>query len=90
MRGGRARELVARGPCLEDGRGQRVGRKALSPATLKGLTQAGKRAKVRAARLIDTADAPETHGRPMPRATTAAWLVIPPRAVKIPRAACIP
>ena len=34
--------------------------------------------------------APETQGRPMPRATTAAWLVIPPRAVRMPRAACMP
>ncbi len=34
--------------------------------------------------------APETQGRPMPRATTAAWLVMPPRAVRMPRAACMP
>jgi hypothetical protein len=26
----------------------------------------------------------------MPRATTAAWLVMPPRAVTMPRAACMP
>ena len=26
----------------------------------------------------------------MPRATTAAWLVMPPRVVTMPRAACIP
>ena len=39
---------------------------------------------------IDTAEAPETQGRPIPRATTAAWLVIPPRAVRMPFAACIP
>ena len=26
----------------------------------------------------------------MPRATTAAWLVMPPRVVRMPRAACIP
>ena len=38
----------------------------------------------------ETVPAPETQGRPMPRATTAAWLVIPPRAVKMPRAACMP
>ena len=36
------------------------------------------------------ADAPDTQGRPMPRATTAAWLVIPPRAVRMPCAACMP
>ena len=29
-------------------------------------------------------------GRPMPRATTAAWLVMPPRAVRMPQAACMP
>ena len=34
--------------------------------------------------------APQTQGRPMPRATTAAWLVMPPRAVRMPAAACIP
>ena len=39
---------------------------------------------------ILSAPAPETHGRPMPRATTAAWLVIPPRAVRMPFAACMP
>ena len=33
---------------------------------------------------------PETQGLPIPLATTAAWLVIPPLAVKIPLAACIP
>ena len=33
---------------------------------------------------------PETHGLPMPLATTAAWLVIPPLEVKIPLAAFIP
>ena len=37
-----------------------------------------------------TSPAPDTQGRPMPRATTAAWLVMPPRAVKIPAAACMP
>ena len=39
---------------------------------------------------IRTSPAPETQARPMPRATTAAWLVIPPRAVKMPAAACMP
>ena len=34
--------------------------------------------------------APQMHGRPKPRATTAAWLVMPPRAVKMPRAAYMP
>ncbi len=33
---------------------------------------------------------PATQGLPMPRATTAAWEVMPPRAVRIPWAACIP
>jgi hypothetical protein len=37
-----------------------------------------------------TSPAPATQGRPMPRATTAAWLVMPPRAVRMPRAACMP
>ena len=35
-------------------------------------------------RRSQTADAPETQGLPMPRATTAAWLVMPPRAVRMP------
>ena len=34
--------------------------------------------------------APETHGLPMPRATTAACEVMPPRVVRIPSAACMP
>ena len=34
--------------------------------------------------------APQTQGRPMPRATTAACDVIPPRAVTIADAACMP
>jgi hypothetical protein len=33
---------------------------------------------------------PQTHGLPQPRATTAAWLVMPPRAVRMPTAACLP
>ena len=33
---------------------------------------------------------PETQGVPIPRATTAAWEVIPPRAVITPWEACIP
>ena len=37
-------------------------------------------------RPLNIEPAPETHGRPMPRATTAAWLVMPPRAVTMPRA----
>jgi len=34
--------------------------------------------------------APTTQGRPMPRATTAAWLDLPPMAVKIPLATSMP
>ena len=34
--------------------------------------------------------APQTHGLPMPRATTAAWLVLPPRLVRTPLAAIMP
>ena len=34
--------------------------------------------------------APETHGLPMPRATTAACEVMPPRVVRMPSAACMP
>src|SRR5271155_2145977 len=30
------------------------------------------------------------HALPIPRATTAAWLVMPPRAVRMPRAAFMP
>ncbi len=33
---------------------------------------------------------PQIHGFPMPRATTAAWLVMPPRLVRIPWAARMP
>ncbi len=46
--------------------------------------------KVPAFSLMAISPAPETQGRPMPRATTAAWLVMPPRAVTMPRAACMP
>ena len=37
-----------------------------------------------------SASAPTTAGLPQPRATTAAWLTRPPRAVRIPSAASIP
>ena len=43
-----------------------------------------------AAPSIWSCPAPQTQGRPMPRATTAACEVIPPRAVTIARAACMP
>ncbi|MPN53426.1 hypothetical protein SDC9_201090 [bioreactor metagenome] len=33
---------------------------------------------------------PETQQVPMPRATTAAWLVMPPRTVRMPWELCIP
>ena len=44
----------------------------------------------RAASSMRRVPAPVTQGRPMPRATTAAWLVMPPRLVTMPRAACMP
>ncbi len=34
--------------------------------------------------------APATQGVPMPRATTAAWLVIPPVLVRMPSETCMP
>ena len=37
-----------------------------------------------------TALAPVTAGRPMPRATSAAWLALPPSLVRMPRAAWKP
>ena len=37
-----------------------------------------------------TSPAPATQGLPMPRATTAAWLVMPPVEVRMPSAACMP
>ena len=40
--------------------------------------------------LMRSAPAPVTQGRPMPRATTAAWLVVPPRMVRTPSATCMP
>ena len=39
---------------------------------------------------MSSALAPVTAGRPMPRATSAAWLALPPSAVRIPRAASKP
>ena len=39
---------------------------------------------------IRSASAPTTAGLPQPRATTAAWLTRPPRAVRIPSAASMP
>ena len=43
-----------------------------------------------AATSISSADAPDTHGLPMPRATSAAWLALPPSEVRIPFAAWKP
>ena len=37
-----------------------------------------------------TREAPHTHGLPMPRHTTAAWLVRPPVLVRMPFAASMP
>ena len=39
---------------------------------------------------ICTAPAPATQGVPMPRATTAAWLVMPPVLVRMPSETCMP
>ena len=39
---------------------------------------------------IFSASAPQTQGAPMPRAMTAAWLVLPPWEVRMPSAATIP
>ncbi len=43
-------------------------------------------------RLVSTfsSSAPHTQVLPIPRATTAAWLVLPPREVRMPSAAIIP
>jgi hypothetical protein len=41
----------------------------------------------RAARSISRLAAPDTQGRPMPLATSAAWLALPPSDVRMPRAA---
>jgi hypothetical protein len=41
-------------------------------------------------RSMSSADAPDTHGFPIPRATSAAWLALPPSAVRIPFAAWKP
>ena len=41
-------------------------------------------------RSMSSAAAPDTHGLPIPRATSAAWLALPPSAVRIPRAAWKP
>jgi hypothetical protein len=45
---------------------------------------------VSSARSISSALAPHTHGRPMPRATSAACEALPPSLVRIPRAASKP
>mmetsp|Transcript_6723 Transcript_6723/g.17218 ORF Transcript_6723/g.17218 Transcript_6723/m.17218 type:complete len:430 (-) Transcript_6723:1213-2502(-) len=37
-----------------------------------------------------SSEQPDTHVLPQPRATTAAWLVMPPRAVRMPSAAFMP
>ncbi len=44
----------------------------------------------RCAASMSISSAPTTAVRPIPRATTAAWEVLPPRAVRIPVAAIIP
>ena len=46
--------------------------------------------RVFACRSMSSAAAPATHGLPMPRATRAAWLALPPSAVRIPLAAWKP
>ncbi len=48
------------------------------------------RVKVFSLLLITASPHPATQHLPIPRATTAAWEVMPPREVKIPTAACIP
>ena len=45
---------------------------------------------VLAAESTSSPSAPQTQVLPMPRATTAAWLVFPPRAVRMPLAAIMP
>lgn len=40
--------------------------------------------------LTSISSAPETQVLPIPRATTAAWLVLPPREVRMPREAIMP
>ena len=45
---------------------------------------------VRLATSMFRVEAPQTQGLPMPRATTAAWEVMPPRAVRMPLAATMP
>ena len=49
-----------------------------------------RRRRVKCAPPIFTASAPTTAGIPHPRATTAAWLTSPPRAVRMPSATCMP
>ena len=51
-----------------------------------------RRARVNCLPLVSTSSdsAPHTQVRPMPRATTAAWEVLPPRLVRMPRAATMP
>ena len=41
----------------------------------------------RSARSISSSPTPHTAGRPIPRATSAAWLALPPSEVTMPRAA---
>ena len=45
---------------------------------------------LRALASIRISPAPATQQRPQPRATTAAWLVMPPVLVRIPAAECMP
>ena len=45
---------------------------------------------LRAAASTSIASAPQTQVRPIPRATTAAWVVLPPRLVRTPAAAIMP
>ena len=46
--------------------------------------------RVRASASTSSSSAPQTQVLPMPRATTAAWEVLPPRAVSTPSAATMP
>jgi hypothetical protein len=67
-----------------------LARAAVERDDLAGFTVVPRTTSVPALASMRQSPAPATQGLPMPRATTAAWLVMPPVEVRMPSAACMP
>jgi hypothetical protein len=78
------------GSCIGDRAQHHLAGRAIDGDDVAGLERGSHRRRRSGLASMRSAPAPETQGLPMPRATTAAWLVMPPRAVRMPLAACMP